>query len=201
MRPTIGVFGGSFNPPTIDHLIIAEKAAAAFGKLVILPCGMRPDKSTTNSIATNHRINLVILGFAGLPSNVSLIIDDVAKEHFTPTWQLQQQLSRRGEIWHIVGADLVQGGSHGQSEIQLRWQHGQAIWQWLNFGVVTRCGYPLSSDDLPPHHQLLDWQCTRSSTQVRQRSKAGQPIDGLVIPSVADYIAKHHLFCPEEGSC
>jgi nicotinate-nucleotide adenylyltransferase len=193
MSDTIGVLGGSFNPPTNAHRKIAALVANIFDLVLIAPCGIRSDKSI-DLITIDHRIKLVELGFHNLSANVRLMLDDITSANFTPTWQLQEKLSGLGEIWHIIGSDLVCNGSRGQSEIQLCWQRGREIWEQLNFMVITRPGCPVSSTDLPPHCKLLTVEFIGSSTEVRQRLRAGQPITDLVNEAVASYIAEHQLF-------
>ena len=46
----IAVFGGSFNPPGKHHRLIAELLAKDFDKVLVVPCGPRPDKATTQEI-------------------------------------------------------------------------------------------------------------------------------------------------------
>ena len=194
MRYTIGIFGGSFNPPTIDHKMIVEKMAKEFNHLVIIPCGTRPDKLSTNIIDLHHRIELVRLGFSDLPSNVHLVLDDISKRQFTPMWQLEEKFANRGDVWHIIGLDLIQNGHSGQSEIQRSWQKGKEIWKRLNFVVVTRSAYSLKSNDLPPHSRLFDWQYAQSSTEVREKLNCGESINHLVTPAVANYVVTHDLY-------
>jgi nicotinate-nucleotide adenylyltransferase len=67
------------------------------------------------------------------------------------------------------------------------------VLELARLGVATRPGYrpELDSDrielfELEPHDV--------SSTEVRARSRRGEPLDGLVVPAVAAYIAEHDLY-------
>ena len=61
-------------------------------------------------------------------------------------------------------------------------------------GVATRPGYAARARardrievfELEPHPV--------SSTEIRERVRRGEPIDGLVVPAVAAYIAEHGLY-------
>ncbi len=148
MAQRIAVFGGSFNPPGRHHRLIAESLAKDFDKVLIVPCGPRPDKATTQDIDLVYRAALVDLAFRDLPK-VEIDSSDLEYAIFTRTHELQQRYEPMGELWHVIGADLAVGGAKGESFIHRVWQDGPRLWQELNFIVVNRPGFDLAPEDYP----------------------------------------------------
>jgi nicotinate (nicotinamide) nucleotide adenylyltransferase len=199
-RRRFAVFGGSFNPPGIHHLHIGERLADLFDQVVVVPCGMRTDKMATNFVLPDLRGQMVALTFFNQASIIIDPIDLYNSDKFLKQFELDQHYKERfpeAEIWHVVGADLVKGGSLGESEIQRYWAHGEEVWQDLNFIVITRPGHPITQADLPPHHQLIEMEIDGSSTEIRQRILNGLPIDGLVAEGVEGLIRQERLYQKE----
>jgi nicotinic acid mononucleotide adenylyltransferase len=99
------------------------------------------------------------------------------------------------EIWHVVGADLVAGGRRGESEIQRTWTKGAAIWNDLRYAVLTRSGYGMSIEDLPPRSMLVDVSdLIGSSSLIRQRLARGEPTGGLLDPAVEAEVREQGLY-------
>ncbi len=46
--PAVALFGGSLNPPTVQHRAIVEALARQFDSVVIVPCGPRAEKRTND---------------------------------------------------------------------------------------------------------------------------------------------------------
>jgi nicotinate (nicotinamide) nucleotide adenylyltransferase len=200
-RRRLAIFGGSFNPPGMHHLRIAKKLASIFDVVMVVPCGMRPDKQATNFVLPALRGQMVSLTFL----NQELIMVDPVDLDNPDRFMKQHELDRhykknlpQAEIWHVVGADLVKGGSVGESEIQRNWAHGKQVWQNLNFAVITRPGFPIAKEDLPPHHQLIELEVDGSSTEIRERIQLGLPIHCLVAPGVNELIREQRLYREEK---
>lgn len=190
---TIAIFGGSFNPSGIHHLKIAQEISLLFDELIILPCGLRQDKNSVEYIEPHHRQIMVELTFKNL-LKVKLDFSDINESQFTPTWNLQKRFEKQGNIFHLVGTDLLKGGAQGKSEIQTKWYRGQDVWQKLNFIIITRSGYPITSNDLPLKSQLFKTNISGSSSEIRRYLILGKPITGLVTNEVEEYICKHGLY-------
>ncbi len=193
MSKSIAVFGGSFNPPGVHHRAIAQLLASHFDVVRIVPCGPRPDKPVTNDVSPVHRSTMAEYTFKGL-AGVELDLFDLEKDSFTRTWQMEERFKSDGEIWHVVGTDLLKGGAQGKSVIQREWARGNEIWNRLRFVVIQRPPDTLDQDDLPPHSVLFETVADGSSSSIRHRIFRGQSIDGMVIPQVAAYIERHHLY-------
>ena len=57
----IGIFGGSFNPIHIGHLIVAEEVfqLRALSKVIFIPTGLSPHKESRDLIGSFHRFQMV----------------------------------------------------------------------------------------------------------------------------------------------
>lgn len=193
------VFGTSANPPGCHHLdlLLAIDRISFFDKIIVRPCGMRPDKEITNTISPIHRVAMCDLTFCGR-GRIELDYYDLVNRCFCRIAEVNEQYRQQGhEVWHFLGTDLVQGGATGQSEIQTQWHNGPAVWASLRYTVCPRQGYPATAADLPPHSVLLDTiNISGSSTEIRDRAALHLSLDGFVVPRVADYIRKHNLYRP-----
>ena len=193
MSQKIAVFGGSFNPPGLHHHRIAEVLTEQFDHVVVYPCGPRADKPTTNDVDTIFRATMTDICFADLPK-VEVCLDDLEQEKFTRTHELQARYATRGEIWHVIGSDLIVGGGEGKSFIHRVWQHAAELWQILNFIVVTRPGFEIVPADLPPHHRVIELEATGSSSHIRDQLFHREPISHLVTAPVEAYIERYGLY-------
>lgn len=192
-RPTLAIYGGSFNPPANHHLADAWISTNYYPMTYIVPCGDRADKRGTNATPVNHRENMVRLAFAGIPGT-AIILDDLRRKMFTPAYELEQRYAALGHtVIHIIGSDLIRGGAKRNAQI-FGWFRGPEVWETLRFGVIQIQGEPFDMKDLPPHGMLLGVNPSASSTDIRARVARGEPIGTLVPPDVAVYIAAHGLY-------
>lgn len=188
----IALFGTSANPPGLHHRRIVEALCQSFDRVEVVPCGPRPDKATTNDVGPVHRAAMTELAFARM-SGVSVDTFDLENQTFTRTHDLGRMYEWEGQVWHVVGADLVAHGREGRSAIHA-WAHGEELWKDANFVVVSREGYELDPRDLPPNSQVISPEHAGSSSEIRRRVFEHQPIEALVTSGVRDYIERHGLY-------
>ncbi len=172
---------------------MAERLAHDFDKILMVPCGPRPDKATVQDIDFVYRAALVDLAFRDLPK---VEIDNTDLEHaiFTRTHELQARYEHLGDLWHVIGADLASGGGKRESFIHRVWQDGPRLWQELNFIVVQRPGFDLAPEDYPPRHVLLELADTGSSTTIREELFRRHNVGDSVDPTVLQYIERYGLY-------
>jgi NAD+ kinase len=193
MPKSLALFCGSFNPPGLHHRLIAEDLVNHFDEVIIVPCGPRPDKQTTNDVDPVHRAIMVDMTFRGL-QKARVELFDLEQSTFTLTQDLDDRFSGEGEIWHIIGADLIRGGKVGQSIIQRVWRRGSDIWKNLNFAVLVNEGFDYDPDDLPPLHKVFSVRRPGASSSIRERAFKRESIDGMVMPEVASYVERYGLY-------
>lgn len=193
MNKKIAIFGGSFNPPGIHHREIARQLSEAFDEVVVVPCGPRPDKPVTNGVEPIYRAAMVDMGFRGLP-RVRVDPFDLEASTFTKTFELEERFKGEGELWHVVGADLLRYGEKGESEIQRFWARGDWLWKNCRFAVLDRPGFNLDERDLPPRHKRIRTSESASSSEIRSRIYHHQGASPFLVPSVDQYIERHGLY-------
>ena len=188
MKKKIALFGGSFNPPGIHHRKIVENLITDFDEVIIVPCGPRPDKLTTNDIEPIHRAVMCDMTFRNLPK-VRVELFDLENGTFTRTHELEHMFTSEGEIHHIIGTDLSSGGADKQSLIHRAWQHGEFLWNNSNFVVVWRDdGTPINEASYPPHSKLVNFGINGQSSEIREKIFCREPFEDYVVEEVQKYI-------------
>lgn len=193
------VYGGSFSPPGTHHISTANILFQYFGdagRLIIVPCGPRPDKLAVNDVRPIDRAFMCYLAFRQLiEKGAFLDLNDLEQERFTPTWQLQERYTENEEIWHAVGTDLIVGGREGKSEIQTSWAKGPQIWRELNWLILKRPGFKINKSDLPPHCKVIESEIPGASSEIRRMIfDRNNLYQRFVTPEVAQYIEMHNLY-------
>ncbi|MBI2473692.1 NAD(+)/NADH kinase [Candidatus Uhrbacteria bacterium] len=195
--------GGSLNPSGKHHkemVQIIQPICTGDDLIVVVPCGMRPDKDTTNDISPIHRAAMCTMTFAGM-DRVIIDLSDLENTEFTRTWDLEERYQRlypNAKIVHVIGADLIKGGRAGNSEIHT-WYKGPDLLNKSNFLVFPR-GEELDKNDLPYNHRIIETQIHGSSTEIRKLRMERESIEDLVTPAVAEYINRWHLYTGRPSS-
>lgn len=191
----IAIFGGSFNPPGIHHRLVVEALVPHFDKIIVIPCGPRPDKETTNDIEPWHRAALTDIVFRDI-AKVEVDLFDLELASFTPNHVFEKRYGHLGEIWHVIGSDLSHGGGKGESAIHAHWDNGEKMWNELNFCITAREGHEVPDDDIPPNNQLirLPDNCPGTSSEIREHIFKRLPYADMVTPKVAAYIERYGLY-------
>lgn len=189
--PDVGVMGGTFDPIHYGHLVAASEAAHRFGldEVLFVPTGQPWQKSAT--AGSEHRYLMTVIATA---ADQRFRVSRVDIDRGGPTYtvdtlrDLRQALGEEARFHFITGADAL-----GQI---LTWRNPEEVLAMAHFIGVTRPDHELSSAGLPAGSvsTLPVPALAISSTDIRERVAGGHPIDYLVPPGVASYIAKHGLY-------
>lgn len=189
----IGVFGGTFDPPHLGHLILAQRAYEQLGldRVLFVPTGDPWRKRLRRVTAAFHRIAMTRLAAV---DNPVFFVDDceVSRAGATYTLDTLCQLNARfgpgTELVFIVGEDALAD--------MPRWRAPAAIAAEAIIAVAPREGVelpplPFSADRLVkvrmPYIGI-------SSTELRARVGSGLSIRYQVPSSVEAYIRQHGLY-------
>lgn len=198
-KQDVAVYGGSFNPPGIHHELIIKKLLQNFKKVIVIPCGFRKDKikeeNKKDFIEPKFRKELIKLAFRDIVKlGAEIDFFDLENELFTRTIDLYERLKHKGNLWFVVGADLVVGGRFEGSEIQLTWKNGNWLWNNLNFVVLERPGLQIEEDDLPKNNRLIQSEVGGSSSVIRDNIRTKKPLHGLLSSDVEKVIFQRNLY-------
>lgn len=138
-RRRIGILGGTFDPPHLGHLLIAETARVALDldTVMFLPAGEPWLKSGQRITPAHHRLKMVQLAVA---DNPDFCVSDceIRRTGATYTVDTLRQL-RRGfapdtELYFILGSDVLDQFH--------RWKEPEAILALCRLAVIERPGGP-----------------------------------------------------------
>lgn len=192
----IGILGGTFDPPHIGHLVIADQARAQLGldRIWFTPVGQPPHKSNTSP--AEHRVAMTRLAIEENDAfEVCLVDVERPPPHYTV--HLFEELRRRhptDEFWFIVGADAL---------IDMpRWQQPRRILELAQVAVAHRPRYRPNLEEieaaLPGIAHSLVWVDTPltdlASNDLQRRARMGLPLRYVVTREVADYIHANNLY-------
>jgi nicotinate-nucleotide adenylyltransferase len=190
-----GVFGGSFNPPHVGHLAVAEAAAdaARLDRVLWIPAATPPHKRDDPTLASAaDRLAMVRLATAG---NDRFEVSDVeiAREGVSYTVDTLRALSaeRPDARWSLIlGGDSFTAFP--------TWRDPAGILSIARLLVYARPGAsPAIPPDLAPHVDVVDGPALDlSSTELRARIGAGRSVRYLVPDAVRAYIDDRALYRP-----
>jgi nicotinate-nucleotide adenylyltransferase len=187
----VGIFGGTFNPPHLGHLLIAERAreAAQLGKVFFIPAFLPPHKIGREIVSPMHRLEMTRLAVKG---NRSFEVSDIeirktGISYTVDTVRILRSKMPGAEFFLILGSDSLAeyAGWKEPGEIRvmaqlLVYSRGNEMEGRLPSGVELVRGPAIGI----------------SSTDIRGRSARGESIRYLVPASVESYIRKHRLYLP-----
>lgn len=198
-RTRIGIFGGTFDPIHIGHLILAEEAWHQLKlKLVYLtPAGDPPHKQSRPLSSVEHRIQMAELATADNEHIlVSRIDADRPGPHYTVDMVrlLNAQIDGNTDIYFLMGMDSLR---------DLPSWH-QAEWLVANCRLVALSRHDVELDwqrleaALPGIKQqviILDMpELEIASHTLQERVRSGRPIRYQVPRLVERYIEEHQLY-------
>lgn len=188
----IGVLGGTFDPVHLGHLVVADEAVRRLrlDRLLFAPSGESWHKPTTSAGRGAHRVAMVRLAIEGDPRFACTTVDvDRPGPTFTIDTLTDLHDADPEARWvFITGADALAGFAS--------WRDPEGILQRAEVVGVARPGHALKVP-APFAGRITCLEIPAvdiSSHVIRQRVAAGESIDGLVPPAVADYIRSHGLY-------
>jgi nicotinate-nucleotide adenylyltransferase len=199
-RRSVGILGGTFNPPHIGHLAAARLAREALGldTVALMPAYAAPHKAGEPDPGAQHRLamcRLAVQGEDGL-SACGAEVERGGASYTVDTLRAMHARHPHTELTFIAGADTAR--------TLPSWREPDALLDMASVAVVTRAGAAESDvrarlDGLAAERRgrvrFLTMPAVEvSSSLVRERAAAGDPLQELVGAAVARYIAEHALY-------
>ena len=197
----IGILGGTFNPVHNGHLIVAEAVREDFrlDRVLFIPLGIPPHKSISEVVEASHRYNMVecAVGTNLCFEASRLEIDRSGYTYSIDTLASLKALYADGtDFYFIIGADVV-------PEL-VTWKDYARVFKMCSFIAILRPGhdreeFKLQIDELANrfHARIFTAEVPLieiSSTDIRERIKAGKAIKYLVPDCVEKYILENRLY-------
>jgi nicotinate-nucleotide adenylyltransferase len=197
---TIGIYGGTFDPPHLGHLAAAQEAlyTCNLARVLFTPNARNPLKLGEPISETEHRLAMTELA---VRDNCGFELSTADVDRGGPSYTvdlltgLRETLHPGDELAFIAGMDVLH-------ELP-RWREPLRILELARLIVISRPGEdtlaPTALDEhLPSASSRITVIETAgvaiSSTELRERVAAGKPIRYLVPDAVAEYVAEHDLY-------
>lgn len=187
MTKKIGLLGGTFDPPHIGHLIVAEEVRfqLQLDEVWFLPTNEPPHKGTASS-NNKHRERMLSLA---LEHNENFRVHTIefersGKSYTIDTMRVLSERYPHVTFYFIIGADMV--------EYLPNWKDVDILMELVQFVGVERRGftlettYPIKTVSLP----LIDI----SSSEIKERIQNERPVQYFLPNKVLQYIKEHQLY-------
>jgi nicotinate-nucleotide adenylyltransferase len=194
MEERVGIFGGTFDPIHVAHVVAAVEARRALGldRVLLVPAGDPWQKRGLVSAPAADRLAMVEAAVEGIDG---LEVCPIEVEWSGPSYTADtlQALSGPGrELFLVVGADVAATLS--------TWAGVERIPDLATLVVVDRAG--AAGGGVPPGRWRVEHvtipQLDVSSTDLRARAARGWPLDGLVPPGAVRLITERNLYNREQ---
>jgi len=187
----IGLLGGSFNPVHLGHLLVAQAAREELqlARLFFIPAAQSPFKPGLPLAPAEQRLRLLRLALAG-QTDCDIDEQEIKRGGVSYTIDTVRDYARRfpdAQLFYLMGADHVPHLT--------KWRDADELARLVEFVVLRRPGQVPAPLPAPFRGRaLVGFPLGVSSSQIRERVKAGLPIDLFVGPAVAEAIRNNRLY-------
>jgi nicotinate-nucleotide adenylyltransferase len=187
----LGLFGGSFDPVHLGHLLVAQAAheELELERLFFIPAAQSPFKPGRQLAAPAERLRLLRLALAGKPW-CEIDAQEIGRGGISYTVDTLRDYTRRfpqAQLFYLIGADHI--------GLLPQWREADELARLAEFVVVPRPGQAPAQLAKPFRGRVLSgFPLGVSSSQIRDRLKAGLPVDHLLPAPVAETIRNNRLY-------
>lgn len=189
----VGILGGTFNPPHMGHLIMANEAYHSLGldEVRFMPNAIAPHKEVHGADAA-QRLKMTQLAIEDYPQ---FRIEDfeIRSGGVSYTFNTISELivkEKDKEFYFIIGGDTV-------AELNT-WHRIEELAAMIQFVGIGRPGYDAATDF--PVMMIDSPEMHISSTMLRERVAAARPLTFFVPEKVEAYIRKEGLYESEQDA-
>lgn len=187
----VGIYGGTFDPIHLGHLITAQsvREIRELDKIIFVPAFLSPHKLDIKASSPAHRLNMLKLAIKGVDF-FDISDFELRQKNISYTIDTLKELKKfYNELELIIGYDNIFKF--------YTWKDPEEILKLTKLIVLKR-----KSSYAPPYEDKYYNEAifvqTRgieiSATDIRERVKYGQPINYLVTKEVKDYIFDNNLY-------
>ena len=187
----IGLYGGSFDPVHLGHLLVAQAAREELhlDRIFFIPAAQSPFKPDAKPTPSAERTKMLRLALAG-NSRVEVDEQEINRGGISYTIGTVRDYARRfpnAKLFYLIGADHV---------AQLpKWREANDLANHVEFLIIPRPGELKVEIPAPFRGEFLrGFPLGVSSSQIRARVKAGLSIEHLVPGAVAEAVRNNHLY-------
>jgi nicotinate-nucleotide adenylyltransferase len=187
----LGLFGGSFDPVHLGHLLVARAAReeAALDRIFFIPAAQSPFKSAATSASGPERLRLLRLALAG---DTTADVDDREVRcggisFSIDTVRAYGKEFPGAELFYLIGADQT-------AQLHL-WRESSELARLAQFLIIPRPGEVMAELAAPFRGRALrGFPLGVSSSEIRRRVKAALPVDHLMPSPVAEAVRNNRLY-------
>jgi nicotinate-nucleotide adenylyltransferase len=199
----VGVFGGTFDPVHLGHLILAEQCReqGRLDQVWFVPAPRPPHKHERALTRFDQRVEMIQLAIAGQPA---FRVEEIEKERSGPSYTVETvaELRRRhpaDDFYLLLGSDTL-------AEIHT-WYDPARLLSMVGLLVMTRPGYPTRTteqmrealglpESAPVPIEVVDSPLIDiASRDLRARAASGRSLRYLVPRAIEVYIGEKRLYC------
>ena len=196
---SVGIFGGTFDPPHIGHLILAAEGRAQLGldRLLWVLTPDPPHKLDQPIAPLEHRLAMVKLAIADDPSfELSTVEMDRPGPHFAlDTVNILTEQNPGVDLVYLMGGDSLRDLPTWHRSVDF-------VSACHAIGVMRRPGDAI---DLPALEKILPGLTAKvrfvdaplldiAAHEIRERIAGGRPFRCFLPPGVYEYIVKRNLY-------
>ena len=187
----IGLFGGTFDPPHVGHLVTAVNVRHSLDLDVVVmmvnnvPWQKQGERPITPALDRLAMVEAAVGDVPGLEAG-RLEIDLGGPSYTADTLAALADREPGAELYTIVGDDAAAGLTS--------WERYEEVVARSHMVVVDRPGEPVELPDIVPWIRVEVPHLEVSSTDLRARFTDGRPLDYLIIDPVLDVIESRHLY-------
>jgi nicotinate-nucleotide adenylyltransferase len=197
----IGIYGGTFDPPHIGHLVIGDQALHQLDldELWFTPVGQPTHKPGRAISAAEHRVAMTRVAIATHPG-FRVCEHDITRPgpHYSLTlMQLLRETYPQHTWTFVIGEDSL-------ADLP-KWHQPAALMSLVTLAVAHRPGSRPDAANIeavvPGLYSRIQWIAAPlmdlSSTELRARLGDGRSVRYLIPRAVADYASEHRLYVPD----
>ncbi len=191
----IGLFGGTFNPPHLGHMLFAQEALLAYhlDEIWFIPVNVPPHKESNELVSNRDRVDM--LG-ACTKRDSRFFVSTIELEREGPSYTIDTVKLLKGEhpeheFFFLIGGDMV--------DYLPKWEGINELMKLITFIGVKRPGSHASSVYSDQVYLLDMVQVDYSSTMIRNRVQEGKPITYMVPDEVELLVKERGLYEPKRS--